>query len=270
MDGRTDGRTDGRKFSVWSRGFHFPLYFPCNSQQNIEGSACVSCVWPLRCHVPQYTPIHGLIWLQLLSVSVFRAATQETDLICMNCSKITYQAKQQSHQRFPRNSVATVYLENTLTVSLHPRYKGLCVRMLLCSYTEHHTSRAHNFFNLSKMSCASSSIWASVLPPPLLSSFLCRFLEGGTGWSSSGMLTALCCWSIMVWASIIFCTGIFVRVLERIKSTGRAGRRRKDYLVLISSWNFKLAEMSHIFRNIYFRFKRKLVAFLKTQGLCIL
>lgn len=138
--------------------------------------------------------------------------------------------------------------------------------MLLCSCTEYHTSRAHNFFNLSKMSCASPSIWASVFPPPLLSSFFCRVLEGGTGWSSNGMLTALCCWSIMFWASNIFCTGIFVRVLERIKSTGRAGRRRKDYLVLTLSRNkFEIAEKWYIFRNIYFRFKRKLVAYLITQ-----
>lgn len=81
------------------------------------------------------------------------------------------------------------------------------------------------------MSWASFSNCASFFSPPLLSSLLGRFLEGGTGWSSTGILTEWCFWSIMSWASIIFCTGIFVRVRERIKSTGRAVEVKKCFRV---------------------------------------
>lgn len=116
------------------------------------------------------------------------------------------------------------YLAKSLIVHFFVCRSEVCLRVRCFWWcTEHHISQAHNFFNLSKMSCASSSSCASVFSPPLLG----RFLEGATGWSSTGMSTALRCWSIMFCASIIFCTGIFVRVRERIKSTGRAGKEKK-------------------------------------------
>lgn len=86
---------------------------------------------------------------------------------------------------------------------------------------------AHNFFNLSKMSCASSSRPSPLFsPPPRLSSFF--RLEGATGWSSILISTALCCPSTAFWASIIFWTGIFVRVRDRRKSTGRAEKMEEN------------------------------------------